>query len=174
MNIHQPLSVNVSIWNRLRADLAEAHGLKPEDPDYGTVLTDTLDGCADLGDQIHALLRLASENELFATALDHHIKSLRTRKERLAASASAIRGAVAEAAHEAGLKKLPRPDMTISFGMSKPSLAGEADANTLDDEFVRVKREINRTAIKKAIDEGRHVPGFRLSNGRPTVTVRTA
>jgi hypothetical protein len=64
--------------------------------------------------------------------------------------------------------------MTVSFGLSKPALVGEADPETLPDDLVRVKREPNRTAIKAALEDGRDVPGFVMSNGRPTCTIRSA
>lgn len=163
-----PLAASVAIWSRLKSELAEAYGLEPDDD----ALADTLDGEADLGDQIHKLLQHACEQELFAEALDKRITEYKARKDRLNRAAKAIRQHVAEAALEAGLKKLPRPDMTVSFGLSKPSLVGEADPDTLPDDLVRTKREINRTAIKAALEAGKDVPGFAISNGRPTCTVR--
>lgn len=163
---HLPMSV--SRWTSLRAELAEAYGLSEDDD----ALPDTIDGLTDLGDQITALIGQALENESFAEAIDKRISELRTRKDRLNKAAKAIRSAVAEAALEAGLKKLPRPEFTLSFGISKPSLTGDASPSDLSPEFVRVKLELDRPKIKAAIDEGRAVPGFSLSNGRPTVTVR--
>jgi hypothetical protein len=162
------LAPAIATWNRLRAELVEVYGLEPDDD----ALTDTLDGELDLGDQIHKLLQHACENELFAEALDKRIGELKARKDRLNRAAKAIRQHAAEAALEAGMKKLPRPDMTVSFGLSKPALVGEADPETLPDHLVRTKREINRTAIKAAIEAGQDVPGFALSNGKPQVTVR--
>jgi phage host-nuclease inhibitor protein Gam len=162
------LATSVAEWTRLKTELREIHGLEPDDD----ALDDTLDGELSLGDQIHALLRVACENELFAEALDKRITEYKARKDRLSRAAKAIRQHVAEAALEAGLKKLPRPDMTVSFGLSKPALVGDADPDTLPDALVRTKREINRTAIKAALDAGQDVPGFTISNGRPTCTVR--
>lgn len=164
------LAPAIANWTRLKAELAEAYGLDADDD----ALADTLDGEADLGDQIHALLRRACENELFAEALDKHIATLRTRKDRLNKAAKAIRQHVAEAALEAGMKKLPRPDMTVTFGLSKPALVGDGDPDLLPDSFVRIKREINRTAIKAALEAGQEVPGFAISNGKPTCTIRSA
>jgi cation transport regulator ChaB len=168
MNIHAPLAPAIATWSRLKAELIEVYGLEPDDD----ALTDTLDGELDLGDQIHKLLQHACEQELFAEALDKRITEYKARKDRLNRAAKAIRQHVAEAALEAGMKKLPRPDMTVSFGLSKPALVGEADPDSLPDHLVRTKREINRTAIKAAIEAGQDVPGFAMSNGRPTCTVR--
>lgn len=163
------LPISVSRWTALRAELAAAHGLEEDDD----VLPDTLDGITDLGDQIATLIGLALENESFAEAIDKRVSDLRSRKDRLVKAAKAIRAAVAEAAADAGIKKLPRPEFTLSFGISKPSLIGEANPDDLSPEFVRLKKEIDRTKVKEAIDAGRPVPGFSLSNGRPTVRVLT-
>jgi cation transport regulator ChaB len=126
MNIHTPLAPAIATWSRLKAELIEVYGLEPDDD----ALTDTLDGELDLGDQIHKLLQHACEQELFAEALDKRITEYKARKDRLNRAAKAIRQHVAEAALEAGMKKLPRPDMTVSFGLSKPALVGEADPDT--------------------------------------------
>lgn len=162
------LPVSISIWNRLRIELAEAYGLADDDD----ALPDTLDGEADLGDQIATLISDALEKEMFAEAIDKRISELRGRKDRLNKAAKAIRAAVADAAAEAAIKKLVRPEFTLSFGVLKPSLAGDASADDLPDDLVHVKREVDRRAIKAAIEAGRPVPGFHLSNGRPTVAVR--
>jgi cation transport regulator ChaB len=169
MNIHTPLAPAIAEWTRLSAELREVYGLDPEDEALG----DTLDGALDLGDQIHKLLQHACEQELFAEALDKRIAEYKARKDRLGRAAKAIRQHVAEAALEAGLKKLPRPDMTVSFSMTKPGVAGEADPDQLPDDLVKVKRVLNMAAIKEAVEAGRDVPGFYRTNGRPTVRVLT-
>ncbi len=162
------LPTSLAIWSRLRTELAEAHGLDENDD----VLPDSLDGITDLGDQLVELMRYAVELEAMAEALVGMVKTMQARKDRFLKTSTTIRQHVAEAAREAGIPRLTRPDVTLSFGMTKPALAGEADPDALPDEFVRVKREVNRTAIKAAIDAGREVEGFRLSHGRPSVTVR--
>src|SRR4051812_12601062 len=91
VNIHTPLAPAIATWSRLKAELAEAYGLEPDDE----ALTDTLDGQLDLGDQIHKLLQHACENELFAEALDKRITEHKARKDRLNRAAKAIRQHVA-------------------------------------------------------------------------------
>lgn len=167
MNAHVPLSIAVSMWDRMKTQLVHEYGLDPDDP----VLTDTLDGETDLGDRIVTMLREALENERFAKALDDFIEEKHHRRERLLARAKAIRKTVAWAAAEAGLPKLTRCDMTVSFTKPKPVLAGTADPTELPDDLVRIKREINRTAVRAAVEAGRDVPGFRLTNGEPGVRV---
>ena len=169
MNQHVRIQpATIALHKQIEAKLIEEFG---EDND---AIPDTLDGLTDLGDQIQAVLQTVCEQEAFAKALDGEIARLKARKKRLVRSAQIGRQVAAEAALEAGTKKLSRPDMTVTFGLTEPGLDGDADPATLHDEFVRVKREINRTAIKEALDAGRDVPGFRLTNGRPTLTMRRA
>ncbi len=162
------LPASVEVWLRLRDRIAAEFQIEAHDE----AMPDTLDGMTDLGDRCHALMRQAAQDEAFADALSGLILNMEIRRNRYLKRAKAVREAVAEAAHEAGLSTLRRPDMTISFGMSKPSLTGSADPASLPDHLVRIKREPNRTAIKAEIDAGRHVEGYALSNGKPSLTVR--
>lgn len=46
------------------------------------------------------------------------------------------------------------------------------DEKLLKDEFIRIKREPDKIAIKKAIDDGKTVDGAQLSNGGETLVIK--
>ena len=68
-------------------------------------------------------------------------------------------------------RSIDLPTAKISLGKS-PSKVIITDENVIPDEFVRVKREPNKTAIKEALVGGKDVPGATLSNGGTSLTIR--
>jgi hypothetical protein len=127
---------------------------------------DTLDGCADTTDAARRVLRWANEQEAQAEAM-----------KDLAATYSARAKVLMALFHfleYLGVRSMQLPEATISIRQGTVSLTGEADPAALPDDLVRIKREPDKAAIKAAIEAGRHVPGYSLSNGGPVLSVRAA
>ena len=59
----------------------------------------------------------------------------------------------------------------LSIGATQPAVV-IFDETALPESCVRVKREPNKTEIRKMLSEGQSVPGAALSNGGETLTVR--
>lgn len=68
-------------------------------------------------------------------------------------------------------RSIDLPAAKISLGKS-PAKVIITDEGVIPDEFVRVKREPNKTAIKEALVGGQDVPGATLSNGGTSLTIR--
>lgn len=68
-------------------------------------------------------------------------------------------------------RSIDLPTAKISLGKS-PAKVIITDEGAIPDEFVRVKREPNKTAIKEALVGGKDVPGATLSNGGTSLTIR--
>jgi hypothetical protein len=68
-------------------------------------------------------------------------------------------------------RSIDLPTAKISLGKS-PAKVIITDESAIPDEFVRVKREPNKTAIKEALVGGKDVPGATLSNGGTSLTIR--
>ena len=68
-------------------------------------------------------------------------------------------------------RSIDLPTAKISLGKS-PAKVIITDESAIPDEFVRVKREPNKTAIKEALVGGQDVPGATLSNGGTSLTIR--
>jgi hypothetical protein len=144
------------------------------EPDMATdeqLLTDTIDGETDILDQLRAVIRHAVEAELFADALQRHLKVLEQRRSRFEARSDACRSAVRDAMETLGLKSLLAPDFTVSIVPGRPRVV-VSDAALLPPEFVRTKSEPNLSAIAAALKEGAEVPGATFSNTAPIITVR--
>ena len=73
----------------------------------------------------------------------------------------------------AELRKVELPEATISMAKGQSRLVGDCDPSGLADNFCRIKRELDRAAIKSELAAGGQVPGFYLSNAEPYLTIRT-
>jgi len=71
----------------------------------------------------------------------------------------------------AEIRKVELPVATLSIGNKAASVI-ITDETLLPDNLVRIKREPNKTEIKKALEAG-PVAGAMLSNGGTTLMVRS-
>src|SRR5215207_563261 len=160
MNVHVSLATAAHVWNDLKRELTNVHKITEDDPAF----FDTLDGIAELPDRLRNLLRLRRERQADAASLKTIIQEMRDRLARLEHSADSIGAAVAHCMAMAGLKTLPAPDFSASVRYGQPPLSGAdtLDATKLPDKFVRVKREVNKTALREALEAGEHIEGCYL------------
>lgn len=133
---------------------------------------DSLDGEADTTDAARRVLRWANEQEAQAEAMKGLADTYASRAKVLMGRKDGARNALFHFLEYLGVKSMQLPEGTLSIRAGTPSLAGEADPATLPDDLVRIKREADRTAIKKALEAGRVVEGYALSNGAPSLSVR--
>jgi len=145
----------------LDADMAEDEAL----------FADTLDGETEVLDQLRAIIRHGVEAELFADALQRHLKILEQRRSRFEARSDACRSAVRNAMETLGLTRLLAEDFTVAIVPGRPRVV-VSDAALLPERYVRTKSEPNLSAIAAALKEGAEVPGASFSNTAPIITVR--
>lgn len=134
---------------------------------------DTLDGETDAIKAASQAVRMVAAMETLEEAAKALASRYSARAGDFAERAQRCRDAIAHFMGEIGEKKLTLPEGTVTLASGTPALAGEADVDALAPEFVRVTKAPDRVAIKKAIQEGREVPGFALSNARPRLQIRT-
>jgi hypothetical protein len=72
----------------------------------------------------------------------------------------------------ADLSKVPLPEATLSLRPGPPKVVIGAE-NEIPAEYFRHEIKPNISAIKDALKAGKTVPGASLSNGAPSLTVRT-
>jgi len=163
-----PLANSVRIAAELRNQLKAEFSLEDGDE----ALETTIEGEGDLTERLIGIARAAVRAEAMAEAMKVIIKDNQDRKVRFEAKAEKLRGVIAWAMSEAGLKKIPAPDLTLSLGAGKPPLILD-DVTTLLPEFARVKTEPDRVAIRAALEAGQKLSFARLGNARPYLTIRT-
>lgn len=134
---------------------------------------DTLDGETDAVRAASEAVRMVSAMETLEEAAKALAGRYSARAGDFGERAQRARDALAHFMTEIGERKLTLPEGTVTLASGTPALAGEADVEALPAEFVRVTKSPDRIAIKKAIQEGREVPGFALSNARPRLQIRT-
>lgn len=148
--------------------LAEYPSLRDDDD----ALCDTLEGCTDLPDALCGIMRAVDDDETAVAAIKDRIKQLQARADRIAARAIGRRDIVAAAMQDAGLKRLPMHDMTVTISARPPSVVVTDEAALPNEFLVFAPPKPNKTAIKDALKAGREIPGAMLSNGGMSLTVR--
>jgi hypothetical protein len=163
------LSRELSIYRTLVERIAAMNELEPDDE----FVLGTAEGECDLTDCIGRIIRKARETEATVEALKELMGQARERLARFERKAKHLRSTAHYGLCEAGIKKLELPDFTVSRSAGRPSLImTEEDANKLPDEFVRIKREPDRAAIKEALQAGQELPFAILGNAEEILTVR--
>lgn len=133
---------------------------------------DTLDGEHDTTEAARRVWRWAKEQEADAEAMKGLADTYRARAKVFEDREAGARRALFHFMEYLGVKNLPLPEVTLFIRAGQIGLVGESDPATLPDDLVRVKREADRTAIRKALEAGRVVEGYSLSNGGPSLSVR--
>lgn len=154
-------------WHRQREALLAEHPDLADDPD---TLLDTLDGIADAGDVIARLVRKARLDRATAAALKTLQDDMAMRRARYEARGDRLEAAALSLMQAIGERKIERPDLTISVRAGRPELIVDDDA--LPDAFCAFTRRPDRVAIRNALTGGVEVPGARLGNAAPSLSVR--
>jgi hypothetical protein len=132
---------------------------------------DTLEGNTRFNEIMDRLLGEMRDNEMLAEAAAQRIGKVRERQTRMTHRVQFYRGLMHRLLSLTGLKSVALGEAKISVCKLQDTVV-IIDENVITDEYLIVKKEPNKTAIKKALKEGKHVPGAALSNGGETIMVR--
>jgi hypothetical protein len=159
----------MSAAQALRASLTADDPAAAED---SALLADLIDGETPALDIVRALIRFGIEAQSLADATKARIDDLRARKERFERRVETARGTAFAMLEALEIGRLEEPDFTAAISKGRPGVR-IIDANLLPGCMTRTKIEPDKLAIKAALDAGKTVNGAELSNGSPTLTVRT-
>ena len=140
--------------------------------DAEELLSGMIEGETDLHDLLRQIVQDIGETEANRDALSEYTAQLYDRAQRLDAKAEAKRALILKLMELAHLSKAALPEATLSIRAKPRALVGNGDPDAMPDEFVRIKRTIDRTAIKNALMDGRDVKGFALDNGGVSLSIR--
>jgi chromosome segregation ATPase len=132
----------------------------------------SLESETDLTEFIEKMILRIEDAKIMVSGLKDHISDLKTRQDRFEWRIDRLRQTITALMDKADVSKIEMSSATVSIRNSQPQLVGDVDPDLLPDDLVRIKRELNKTAIKDALKAGREVPGFVLSNAPPTLTIR--
>jgi hypothetical protein len=140
--------------------------------DDDLAFADTLDGETDAIRAASAVVRLIGALETMEDAAKTLSSRYAARAKDFSDRASRARAGLLQFMGDIGERSLALPEGTVSVKAGLRKVVGEPDVADLDERFVRVKREVDRAAIKGALERGEAVPGCELSNAAPVVQIR--
>lgn len=115
--------------------------------------------------------RIAHASEM-QKAIKARVDTIKSRADRYAKAEEAWRRFAFRIMQAAQLRKAELPEATISIRAVPPS-AIVTDEAALPEWAWRVKKEIDKSAIKDRLKAGEFVPGAEMTNGSETLSVRT-
>lgn len=161
--------VELAVLERTIRDFIDAN---PELAEDEQLRADCLEGELDIDKVLARLVRHEREAAAMAGACETQSQELEIRRDRFALRGNAFRAAMLNVMDAADLRKFELPQATISVRSGQPSVV-IVDEAVLPENVIRIKREPDRKAIKDALTSGADVPGAALSNGAPSLQIRS-
>lgn len=122
----------------------------------------------ELVEKIHANIM---ENTALLSGLSSLVNDLHKRSKILKNRVDFQRSLIKRLMEIADKRSIDIPAAKISLGKA-PARVLITDEDAIPDEFVKIKREPKKLAIKEALVEGKDVPGAVLSNGGNSLSIR--
>lgn len=144
----------------------------PELAEDQQLRTDMIEGETDAFAFLAGLVCRIEDTKALSEGTDLRIKDLQARTARFDRRLDGLRSLVFKIMEGANLKKCELSCATLSIRNGQRKLIGDADPKSLSDDLCKIKREIDRTKIKEKIESGGDVPGFQLSNGESSLSIR--
>lgn len=114
-----------------------------------------------------------SVNEMALSDLDSQIKTLQARKKKVQGELDAFKDELREGMAENGINRIENEEYGILFRLDAPTKRVDIeDEKSIPEKFFRVKKELDKTAIKKALEVGDDVPGALLVEGKHRLTIK--
>lgn len=114
-----------------------------------------------------------SVSEMAAGDLDAQIKVLQSKKEKILSEVEAFKDDLREGMTANGITRIESKEHGILFRLDAATKrVNIIDEAVLPGKFFRIKKEVDRTAVKKALDVGDDVPGAELINGKNRLTIK--
>lgn len=134
---------------------------------------DTLDGAGNSIDAAREVVRFLAATEALESAAKALSARYQARAQDFASRQERARSALLHFMGEIGERTLVLPEGTVSVKASGArKLLGDGDPLTMPREFVKTKQEVDRAAVKRALEQGVDVDGFALSNSGPSLAIR--
>jgi len=143
----------------------------PELNDDEEFKMNVLEGETDFHRILTSLVRKAQFAGSIATGIAEETRRLGDRKRRYERQEDFNRALIKEVMEIAEIRKAELPLATLVISNKSASVI-ITDETLLPDNLVRIKREPNKTEIKKALEAG-PVAGAELSNGGTTLVIRS-
>lgn len=144
--------------------------------DDDDLMNDMIEGESDVMEKVSRLLRWMALQEASAEALKAVEADFAGRRARYSERVQWARTALSRFMDAVGIKKVERPEATVSIRDASPSViyADDFDVEKLPEALIVTKttKTADKKALKEALEAGGEIPGARLSNGGRVLTVR--
>lgn len=151
--------------NRLIADY-------PELADDEAMRHDVIQGETSLHEVLSRILDHRSEALEMVTGIKERASHLKERQDRYERRADAMKALAFRLMKAAKQSKITLTEATLSISKGRDSVVID-DIDSLPQGTYSVEKKPNKDAIKKQIEAGSPVPGARIEQGQPGLTVRT-
>lgn len=169
MNTPNDLSHELRLFAIIKERIAEVEKLDADDE----FVIGTAEGESNLPEVVAQIIREARHAEAMAQGLKVLMADSRDRLDRLSHKAEKLRQIAHFALCEAGIKKIEQPDFTATRSAGRRAvIVTEANSDLIPDDYVRIKREVDKTKIKQALEAGEDLSFAFLSNADEVLTVR--
>jgi hypothetical protein len=135
------------------------------------LVQDMIEGETSFLELSQRLLGKILETKAMVSVQKEILDSLKERKIRFETREEQLRALLQNALNLAGLRKLEFPEATVSVTPGRQSVV-IVDEGQLPDEFMKIEKRPDKSAIKEVLARGLPVEGAALSNGAETLTVR--
>lgn len=151
------------------ANLLLVHPELKEDEEAWALSLESETEALDLFRQIEQRRQSAAH---LAGAIASNIAELQLRQERFVQRERAMRSLMFKLMEQASLKRIELPEATVTIRAGSPQVV-ILDHRDLPDELCRIKREADKSAVREALNNGAELKGAYLSNGIPSLSIRT-
>lgn len=165
MNAH----ANVQFLNQQIDALVLEYPELADDVDFRR---DVFEGQTSIDYVLSKLVETSLDAATMADAVKARKMELGERQARFERKDEATRKLILSVMERAELPKIQLTEATLSMRQLPPSPI-VTDATALPEDCIKLERKPVMAAIKAAIEAGREVPGTALSNGKPSLTIRT-
>lgn len=155
----------------IRAQIERVISSNPDLADDEELRSDMLEGCTDIDQVLDRLVEAEADAATMVAAIDERISNLEERGARYTKRSQVAREMIMTVLSAADLRKFTLPTATVSVRDGAQRLV-EIDGTQTPAEFTKTVTEPVKADIKRALSEGTAVPGWSLSNGSPSVTIR--
>ena len=162
--INTVMGIASSVMARLEADGVVT--------DESELLTTLREEGADVDTILLRLVRAAEDAGTMGDAVGERIDALNARRSRYYRVRQECRAAVLAIMDALGLTKWTHPEYTVTAKDARLAVV-ITDEAAVPDNFVRISRTVDKTAVAQSLHAGHSVPGATLANGTPVLTIRT-
>ena len=144
----------------------------PELADDEELRLNTFEGETNFNDVLAAITDKALDARSRANAVKDRIGDLSERRSRFLRQEHMMRSLALRIMDRADVTKAQLIEATLSIRQAQPK-AIITDETSVPDQFMQVKKSPDMKPILAALKNGQNVEGAVLSNGAPSLTIRT-